>query len=45
MRMWESTTAVTKKTNDGVSIRNRSDADDFYVFMYDEEDKQQHFNK
>lgn len=40
MRMWESTSSVKHTTQSGVTLKNKSDADDFYVFMYDEEDKQ-----
>ena len=40
MRMWESTSLAKPTTHNGITIRNnKSDADDFYVFMYDEEDK------
>ena len=40
MRMWESTSSAKTVTSNGVTLKQKSDADDFYVFMYDEEDKQ-----
>ena len=42
MRMWDSTSLAKPTTQNGITIRNnKSDADDFYVFIYDEEDKSQ----
>jgi hypothetical protein len=38
--MWESTSSAKTVTSKGVTLKQKSDADDFYVFMFDEEDKQ-----
>ena len=42
MKMWESNTLTTKKSKTstaGSSMSESMDAEDFYVFLYDEEDK------
>ncbi len=40
MKMWETSSSAKTTTAAGFTIKQKSDADDFYVFMYDEEDKQ-----
>ena len=41
MRMWETTNPGNPKSTGSkvASGSNKSDADDFYVFLFDEEDK------
>ena len=39
MRMWESTGPKATGSKSAHANNGRNDADDFYVFLYDEEDK------